>query len=175
MKATAAAWAALGLVTLAAIAADGGPAAAACSDARLAEQAVVRLNALRATGLSCGGTPMPPASPLSWSDTLARAAAAHAQDMAQRGQMAHAGSDGSQGGERLLRAGYDWQEWAENLGVGTRSVDLLMRLWAASPKHCENLMQPGLQQMGMACAEGRDHRPYWSMTLATPRGALPRR
>ena len=146
--------------------------ASPCADAHLMERTLQRLNALRASGLACGGAPHPAAAPLAWSDTLARAAAGHARDMAQRRQLAHAGSDGSTGGDRLQRAGYDWQQWAENLGLGARSVDELMRLWAASPLHCDNLMLPGLQDVGLACVEGSDRRPYWSMTLGTPRGPL---
>jgi uncharacterized protein YkwD len=143
-----------------------------CGDPSLNDLALARLNALRAAGLACGGTANPPAAPLAWSDTLARAAAGHARDMAERRRMAHAGSDGSTGGDRLQRAGYDWQQWAENLGQGVRTVDELMRLWAASPRHCENLMLPGLQDVGLACVEVGDRRPYWSMTLGASRDPL---
>lgn len=141
----------------------------ACHDSTLTARALQRLNELRAEGLRCGSTAHGPAAALVWSDRLAMAAAVHAQDMAEHNRMAHAGSDGSRGGDRMLRVGYDWQVWAENLGVGTRSVDELMRLWAASPGHCTNLMIPDLQQMGMACAVGRDNRAYWSLTMGTPR------
>ena len=144
-------------------------AAEACHDAALTERALQRLNAMRAAGLRCGDTDHAPAPPLAWSARLTDAAAVHAQDMAERNQMAHTGSDGSRGGERLMRAGYDWEVWAENLGTGTRSVDELMRLWAASPGHCSNLMIPDLQQMGLACAAGRNGRAFWSLTMGTPR------
>jgi len=148
-----------------------GPASAAeaCHDAALTERALQRLNALRAAGLRCGDEAHAPAPPLVWNARLTDAAALHAQDMAEHQQMAHTGSDGSRGGDRLLRAGYDWQVWAENLGTGTRSVDELMRLWAASPGHCSNLMIPDLQQMGLACAAGRNGRAYWSLTMGTLR------
>jgi uncharacterized protein YkwD len=140
-----------------------------CHDAALTTRALHRLNALRAEGLTCGHVAQAPAPPLAWSARLTDAAAAHAQDMAERNQMAHTGRDGSRGGDRLLRAGYDWQVWAENLGTGTRSVDELMRLWAASPGHCANLMLSDLQQMGLACAVGRNGRAFWSLTLGTLR------
>lgn len=149
------------------------PAAAAtpeaCHDASMLQRAQQRLNALRTTGLRCGSDDLAAVEPLLWSDRLARAAEAKAADMAEQGQMSHEGSDGSRGGERILRAGFNWWVWAENLGVGARSVDELLRLWMSSPGHCANLMHRDAQMMGLACATGRDGRPYWALELATPR------
>ncbi|WP_088278570.1 CAP domain-containing protein [Ideonella sp. A 288] len=140
-----------------------------CGGEALPTLALERVNRLRAEGASCGGVSAPPAPALGWSDAATAAARAHAQDMARQGRMAHAGSDGQDGGERLRQAGVAWRRWAENLAAGARSIDEVMRLWAASPVHCENLMEPQLAQVGMACVLSRNGRPFWAMTLMTPK------
>ena len=49
-------------------------------------------------------------------DRAARAARRHAVDMAIHPGMVHIGSDGTNGGERLLQEGYYWQSWLESVG-----------------------------------------------------------
>ena len=53
-------------------------------------------------------------------DEVAAAAAArrHAQDIATHPGLVHIGSDGTNGGERLLQEGYYWQAWLEAVGWG---------------------------------------------------------
>lgn len=140
-----------------------------CDSLELRDRALSLVNKLRAEGVPCGSSPSVPAPPLQWSEVAMRAAHLHALDMATNSRLAHAGSDGRSGGDRLTEAGFSWRRWAENLAAGTRSLDEVMRLWAASPTHCVNLMQPQLSQMGLSCVNGHDGRMYWAMSLATPR------
>lgn len=142
-----------------------------CGDADFAQRAIDRINAARLAGARCGAHAQPPAGPISWSANLAEASASHAQDMAERNELAHAGRDGSQGSDRLRRAGYDWRRWAENLGAGRRAtLDDMLRRWLASPGHCANLMQAELLHAGLACVTNADQRVYWVLELAAPRG-----
>ena len=100
---------------------------------------------------------------------MAEASAAHAQDLAGRNELAHAGRDGSHGSDRLRRVGYAWRRWAENLGAGRRaSLDDMLRLWLASPGHCANLMQAELLHAGLACVVNADQRVFWVLELAAP-------
>lgn len=148
-------------------------AASPCPPVDLPQQALQAVNALRANGARCAGRLMPPAPPLLWSATAAQAAAQHAADMAGHGALAHRGSDGSQGGDRLEQAGYLWSSWGENLGQGHRSVTTLVAHWAASPGHCANLLNPRFTELGMACARSDGDQPFWAMTLARPAPAGP--
>lgn len=139
-----------------------------CAPPDLARRALLAVNAQRAAGTQCGALTLIAAPALAWSLPAERAAAAHAQDMAGQGRMGHSGSDGSQGGERLRREGYVWASWGENLGQGHGEPSLLVAHWMTSPGHCANLMNPRLTDLGMACRQGPDGRPYWALTLARP-------
>ena len=142
-----------------------------CGDADFAQRAIDRINAARLAGARCGTNAQAPAGPISWSANLAEASAAHVQELAERNQLAHAGRDGSQGADRLRRAGYDWRRWAENLGAGRRAtLDDMLRQWLASPGHCANLMQAELVHAGLACVVNADQRVYWVLELAAQRG-----
>lgn len=143
-------------------------AATPCPPVDLPQQALQAVNALRASGARCAGRLMAPAPPLLWSAVAARAASSHAADMAGHGALAHRGSDGSQGGDRLDQVGYVWSSWGENLGQGHRSVTALVAHWAASPGHCANLLNPRFTELGMACARSAGDQPFWAMTLARP-------
>ena len=60
--------------------------------------------------------------PLVYDDRLEAAARAHGADMARIGFFSHTGSDGSDIGTRLHRAGYGWCFAAENIAMGQRSL-----------------------------------------------------
>ncbi|HEX8201203.1 MAG TPA: CAP domain-containing protein [Isosphaeraceae bacterium] len=90
-----------------------------------------------------------PARPaLAWDDRLAAAAQAQSQDQANTGVQSHTGSDGSDLGTRLDRAGYAGRRaQAENAFGYARSVDLAMKAFlidwgVASKGHRHNLLQP---------------------------------
>src|SRR5690606_24622633 len=57
-------------------------------------------------------------APLALDDRASAAARAHAADMAAVGRLQHTGTDGSDGGIRLQRAGLVTTWWGENIGVG---------------------------------------------------------
>src|SRR5262245_31038386 len=61
-------------------------------------------------------------APVSWNDKVTAAATAHSVDQAAMNRMTHTGSDGSDAGDRLTRAGFVWRAWGENVAAGYMSV-----------------------------------------------------
>lgn len=97
------------------------------------------------------------------------AAQAHAEDMARHGFMAHVGSDGSGPAERLTQAGYRFWAYGENVAQGQTSIDQVISDWMNSPSHRDNMLDPGLDELGVGYAEGpaRGNVPgfYWAIEL----------
>ncbi|GAA4020221.1 CAP domain-containing protein [Actimicrobium antarcticum] len=129
-----------------------------------------RINQVRASGRSCGGTGYAAVAALSWNDKLLAAAALHSADMAARNYFSHTGSDGSKGGERMTRAGYSWRVWAENIAAGQTSVSQAMQSWLDSPSHCAALMGPSAVEVGVSCTrnDAGAYKYYWTMEFGTP-------
>ncbi len=101
-----------------------------------------RLSALRASnGL---------ARPLGHSAALQAAAQAHADDMAQSGNLAHTGSDGSTLSSRTRAAGYTPCFGAENIAEGQTSIAQVFNDWMGSPDHRTIILAPQATQFGFA-------------------------
>lgn len=132
---------------------------------------VALVNAQRASGRSCGseGT-FGPTTPLRLDLTLAEAAQAHAEDMAQNDRFSHTGTGGTSGADRIEAAGYDWRAWGENIAAGNPDAAATVAQWFASPTHCANFMKPVFTEVGF----GYDQEPsstfvhYWTANLGTP-------
>ena len=137
----------------------------------LRAQLLELVNAARSEPRRCGEHEFPASAPVRYSDSLTRAAVIHAADMAQRASLDHAGSDGSNPGERLTRVGYRWQISGENLALGYDDVATVMRGWLDSPAHCENIMEPRFDEMGLAFAIGPGPQApvYWVQDFAAAR------
>lgn len=137
-----------------------------------AEQAMLAaVNAQRLAGRSCGGTWYGATHPLTLSTALGQAAAAHARDMAAGDFFSHTGSDGSDAGARILRAGYPWRAWGENIAAGQTSAAEAIAGWFDSAGHCANFMSPTFTQVGFGSAtgSGTTYGTYWAAALGTPR------
>ena len=147
--------------------ADGAPLPAP-DDAALLDSVLKRLNDIRENGGRCGGSEFPPSPPLERSPVLDAAARNHAKDMANNSFLAHTGSDGSNPGDRVTRAGYEWRVVAENVAAGQTSADDVAATWLESPGHCANLMDAKYSETGIAYAlnpgDGRDI--YWVQVYA---------
>lgn len=100
---------------------------------------------------------------LRWSPVLAQVAQGHADDMAQGGFFDHAGSDGSDIGDRMRRAGYRWCAAAENIAKGQRSLEEVLKDWRGSRGHRRNMLNQNVTEIGLARAEGN----IWVMVLGT--------
>lgn len=103
-------------------------------------------------------------APLIYDATLEAAASAHAQDMARKEFFSHTGSDGSDIGQRLTRAGYRYCFGAENIASGQRSLDEVMAAWMGSRGHRRNILHRNAQAVGLARTDGN----IWVMVLAAP-------
>lgn len=129
-----------------------------------------QINAVRAVARSCGGTAMPAAAPLAWSDRLFSAAARHSSDMAVNNYFSHTGLDGRSAAQRIAAEGYAWSWVGENIAAGQSSVSVVMGGWLASPGHCANIMRAEYREVGVSCVQqsGSTYGRYWTMTLARP-------
>jgi uncharacterized protein YkwD len=144
---------------------------ATCQIANFREQALVRMNAYRAAGATCGSTSFPAAPALVWSDSLTQAALVHSDDMVARNFFSHTGSDGSNPSQRANAAGYSWPA-GENLSAGRSGINEVMAAWMASPGHCANFMNALHRDVGLACVSGtasNTYQTYWTMLLGASR------
>lgn len=109
-------------------------------------------------------------APLRSSMVLAEVAAEHACDMARQGRMSHRGSTTSGPGDRVKARGYRPSLTAENIAAGPYDQDQVLRIWAGSGGHIDNIMIPQLRDFGIGHAIGLDGKTrYWSAVYAAPR------
>ncbi len=103
-----------------------------------------------------------------WNDDVAAAALAHADDMATHERLQHVGTDGSDTGSRLDRAGYRWLTWGENIGAGFVDPAVLLETWLASEEHRRHL-DGDFREIGVGVAATPSGVLYWTLVLATAR------
>lgn len=112
--------------------------------------------------------------PLTPDECLSTAAQGHANDMARNPGMVHTGSDGSLGGDRMRRAGYDWRQWGEVVGWGfDGNASEMMRWWLNSPDHRDQLLDPDVSDIGVGYvnAPGSEWGHYWTVNFGSEKGA----
>jgi hypothetical protein len=98
--------------------------------------------------------------------SLIEAARGHAADMATHPGMVHEGSDGSDGGRRMLEAGYHWSKWGEIVGWGFGgNVSQMMAWWLSSPAHRPYLLDGDMRDLGVGyvAAPGSMWGHYWTV------------
>lgn len=147
--------------SLAACASLGGPGK---GDPSTAQQLLALVNQARAQARSCGNTDHQATAPLRLDARLNEAAQLHSEDMLAMRDLTHTGSDGSNPGERITRAGYSWATWGETAAQGQRSPEQTVAAWLTSPGHCRIIMGTGYQDFGAGEAGG-----YWTQVFARPR------
>ena len=147
------------------------PFAALQDPAGVARRVLELVNAARAEARRCGRDRFEPAPPLAAATSLTAAASLHSLDMAGRGELTHDGSDGSNSGERMTRAGYTWQISGENVASGQRDAEAVVAAWLDSPGHCATLMDARYTETGIAfaLAPGKNPAVYWTQDFAAPR------
>ena len=138
---------------------------------QVAEQMLALVNKARAEARRCGDKTFGAAGPLAWNETLEKVAAQHAADMAANDYFSHTGHDGTTPAQRVTRAGYRWRMAGENIAAGQLSPEGAVAGWIKSPGHCENLMNNGYTEMGVAAAANPASRMgrYWAQVFGTPR------
>jgi uncharacterized protein YkwD len=130
------------------------------------------INRRRAEGAVCGAQRQEPAPPMRWSEALFRAADLHVRDMAPQrgGSIGHAGSNGSNVGQRAENAGYRWSSVGENVAAGRATASATLAQWMGSPGHCANIMNPRFVDVAVAGLHlpGTTYNHYWVMVLGRP-------
>jgi uncharacterized protein YkwD len=138
---------------------------------QVAARALELVNAARRHPQHCGARAFDPAPPLRRSSQLEAIARRHAQDMAAYGYLDHQDRNARSPAQRVRAAGYREDLVGENIAYGPASAEEVVQGWLASPGHCENLLNPGFTQTGLAYAPGRagERRGlYWVQLLARP-------
>ncbi|MFF2365381.1 CAP domain-containing protein [Streptomyces sp. NPDC058122] len=105
-------------------------------------------------------------SPLALNAKLSQAAQAHSADMASHNTMSHTGSDGSDPGQRITRAGYLWSSYGENVAYGYSTPEQVMAGWMASAGHKRNILDCGFKEIGVGVAQPGN---YWTQDFGTAR------
>ncbi|MEL4177464.1 CAP domain-containing protein [Roseateles sp. PN1] len=137
-----------------------------CAKGVSAEQVLARVNAMRAQRQYCGPKPFAAVAPLSWDARLQASAQAYADELSLLDKLTHIDQRGQGLRERVLERGYVFRQVAENLAGGPQYLDEVMAGWLGSEGHCENLMEPRFQDIGMACVAGPGElERYWVMHL----------
>ncbi|MEG3626316.1 CAP domain-containing protein [Streptomyces poriticola] len=105
-------------------------------------------------------------SPVTADAELTKAAQDHSKDMADHGNMSHTGSDGSDPGTRITRAGYSWSTYGENVAYGYETPEKVMAGWMNSPGHRENILNCEFKEIGVGLAQPGN---YWTQVFGTAR------
>jgi uncharacterized protein YkwD len=144
-----------------------------CNLADFATSVLARLNQYRAAGAYCGSGGNYAAAPaLAWNLPLTQAADAHSRDMVANNFFSHTGANGSNAGERISAAGYNWNSYGENIAAGQSSINQVVDGWMASAGHCANIMTAAFADIGVACVTGNastTYSTYWTMELGKSR------
>ncbi len=141
-----------------------GVATAAIAPAKLALAQLLNINPQVALGILNGIRAQQRRAPLVVDQTLMGLAQQQAIGMASRESLSHSvvGAFGARMGSRYGTA-------AENIALGTASLDAVFAQWVASPPHYANILNQQVTGMGIAVAVSATARNYWALILARPR------
>ncbi|MEV0961528.1 sigma-70 family RNA polymerase sigma factor [Streptomyces sp. NPDC049910] len=124
-----------------------------------AEQVVALVNAERAKA-GCG--------PVRSNGQLETAARRHSEDMAARGYFDHTSPDGTDPGDRITAAGYQWSTYGENIARGQQSPSSVMTSWMNSPGHRANILNCSFKELGVGIHDASGG-PWWTQAFGTSR------
>lgn len=102
---------------------------------------------------------------------LMEAARIHAEQMAAAQQLAHtiSGARYPTMQDRLAAVGYVYLQAAENVAWNQGSAQAAVVRWMSSTGHRENILDPGLTEIGAAMARSARGEPYWIQVFGRPR------
>lgn len=129
----------------------------------VSDAAVLAAEVVRLTNVERGAAGLPA---LATHPAVTLAAVLHSQDQAAMGTMSHTGSDGSDGGTRLTRAGFTWGAWGENVARGQLTARDVVTAWMGSSAHRSNMMSSTFTTVGVGTAVDAAGNRYWTMTVA---------
>lgn len=157
----------------------------AISDTLISEY-LTAVNKARTTEQDCGSKGIFPATTtVTWNTKLYYASYEHMQDLINSKTFAHTGSgtESDWSGyvlgkestqvERVETYGYSWDRLGENLAGGDiiNSIDKAIEAWVESDNHCENLMNPLFEEVGMVMINSEEslYVNYWGQNFGTPK------
>lgn len=113
-------------------------------------------------------------APTAWDDGLARAARAHADELAGRGVLDHTGArpETRTLADRLVRAGVPYTSVGENLAFERGAPDPVATIvdgWLGSPPHRANLLNPAFDRVGYGSARDATGARYVVQVFAAAR------
>jgi uncharacterized protein YkwD len=123
------------------------------------ERQVITLTNQERTAHGCGA--------LTQHSALTTAARGHTRDMADRDEMTHHGSNGSDAGDRVKQAGYPARKWAENIAYGQATPQEVVEAWMDSSGHRANILNCRLTEIGVGHVVNEDGVPYWTQNFGT--------
>lgn len=106
--------------------------------------------------------------PLVQEKKLSKAAAIHAQDMADEETMSHKGSDGSSPADRVQKCGYDFLRIGENVAFGQDSPKEVVSEWLESPPHRKNILG-NYTDIGASVKKSKRGKLYWCVEFGVPK------
>ncbi|UBV41642.1 CAP domain-containing protein [Deinococcus taeanensis] len=156
------------LGALATLLALGLPAAAQSS---AESQLIVRLNQVRAQGVTCPGSGhRPSAGPLTYTPALAAAARLQAGYMGSTGRISHTGAGGSTPRIRAASTGVNAVSVTEIIYMGgTLNPESAIRWWLNSPVHCFWMNEGRYTHVGAAVIPGSRGTAYVMVLSSQPR------
>lgn len=106
--------------------------------------------------------------PLVQEKKLSKAAAIHAQDMADEETMSHKGSDGSSPADRVQKCGYDFLRIGENVAFGQDTPKEVVAEWLESPPHRKNILG-NYTEIGASVKKSKRGKLYWCVEFGVPK------
>ncbi|MDX5347828.1 MAG: CAP domain-containing protein [Hymenobacteraceae bacterium] len=120
------------------------------------------INIARTSGCNCGTKFFPPVKSVRWNETLELTALAHSIDMKQQSYFSHKSLTGTEPWDRIEMFGNRYKACGENIAKGQETEEEVVESWLKSPGHCQNIMNPVFQEMGLARSG-----VYWTQLFAT--------
>ncbi len=92
---------------------------------------------------------------------------------AEMGKISHRGTDGTNAGQRLSKAGYRWAYYGENLAAGQETAEEVVAAWMASPTHRANVLTPKAREIGIghtfSANDQAGYYDYYAMEIGRAR------
>jgi hypothetical protein len=110
--------------------------------------------------------------PLIYNEELANAARQHSQDMGENNYFSHTSQDGTAFNQRIVNAGYDYNNCGENIAAGYPTPQDVVNGWMNSPGHRANLLSPDYCDIGVgyAVVAGSEYFHYWTQDFGRQSG-----
>jgi uncharacterized protein YkwD len=88
--------------------------------------------------------------------------------MGTRGYFDHMTPEGGSPQDRMKAAGWSAGGYTgENIAAGNATAAATVQQWMSSPGHCENIMDPSYQFLGVGyfAAPGSKYKHYWTQNF----------